>query len=180
MHQAADIDPRSRPAFALIDRLGIAAETVSHPPLFTVEESRALRGQIAGGHVKNLFLKDKAGRLFLVTAEEDSPLDLKTIDKVIGARGRVSFANAEQLMAHLGVEPGAVTPLALVNDRAGAVSFVIEKRLLDHARINVHPLVNTQTTGLATADLMAYIRATGHEPAILDLPHRQVAGETGP
>ncbi len=166
-------------AFELLDRLGIPHTTLEHPPLHTVEESQALRGEIAGGHTKNLFVKDKGGRFFLITAQEDSPLDLKTIDKAIGARGRVSFASAEQLMAHLGILPGSVSPLALVNDTAGAVQFILEKRLLDHTEINVHPLINTLTTTIPTPGLLAYIRASGHEPAILDLPLRAPAEPAG-
>jgi len=160
------------PAFALLDALGIASETHHHPPLFTVEDSQKLRGSIPGGHIKNLFVKDKASQFFLITAEESSSLDLKTIDKTIGAKGRVSFASAEQLMAHLGVEPGSVTPLALVNDKAGAVRFILEKKLLDFDAINSHPLTNTMTTTLKTADLLTYIAATGHEAVLLDLPRR--------
>src|SRR5262250_2905303 len=98
--------------FALLDRLGIAHRTVSHPPLFTVEESRALRGQIPGGHTKNLFLKDKKGALYLVTAPEDAAIDLKSLHRRLGASGRFSFGSADQLRAVLGVDPGAVTPLA--------------------------------------------------------------------
>jgi Ala-tRNA(Pro) deacylase len=162
-------------ALALLAHLGIACRTRAHPPLHTVEESRALRGEIAGGHTKNLFLKDKAGSLFLVTAEEDSPLDLKAIDKIIGAKGRLSFATAEQLFAHLGILPGSVSPLALIHDRAARVRFVIERRLLAHAEINVHPLVNTLTSTVPRDGLLAYIRATGHEPEIHDLPHRAPA-----
>jgi Ala-tRNA(Pro) deacylase len=172
-----DIADPSAKAFALLDELGIAHPTIEHPPLHTVEESQALRGEIAGGHTKNLFVKDKGGNLFLITAEEDSSLDLKTIDKVIGAKGRVSFANAEQLMTHLGILPGSVSPLALVNDREGKVRFVIEKSLLDHGVINVHPLVNTRTSSISRSGLLAFCRATGHEPAILDLPHRMSAGD---
>lgn len=164
-------DPAGK-VFALLDRLGIAHATLEHPPLHTVEESRALRGEIAGGHVKNLFVKDKGGNFFLITAEEDSPLDLKTIDKVIGAKGRVSFASAEQLMAHLGILPGSVSPLALVNDETSVVRFILEKKLLDHAVLNVHPLINTRTTSIATEGLMAYIRATGHDITTLELPYR--------
>lgn len=169
-------DDPSAPAFDLLEKLGIACRTIEHPPLFTVEESQALRGSIAGGHTKNLFVKDKAGRLFLITAEEDSPLDLKLIDKVIGAKGRVSFASAEQLLAHLGIAPGSVSPLALVNDKAGAVTFILEKKLLDHAVINVHPLINTRTSALPAEGLLAYCRATGHDPVVLELPHRAPAG----
>lgn len=169
----AQNDPAA--VFALLDRLGCEYRSITHPPLHTVEESRALRGVIAGGHTKNLFVKDKAGALYLITAEEDSPLDLKTMDKAIGARGRLSFASAEQLLAHLGILPGSVSPLALLNDQEARVRFVIEKKLLDHARINVHPLVNTMTTTLPREALLAFARATGHEPAVLDLPYRIAA-----
>jgi Ala-tRNA(Pro) deacylase len=166
-------DP-SAPAYALLEKLGIAYPTLEHPPLHTVEESRALRGEIAGGHVKNLFLKDKGGNFFLVTAEENSPLDLKTLDKVIGARGRVSFASAEQLMAYLGILPGSVSPLALVNDTGGTVHFILESRLLAYEVLNVHPLVNTRTSSIRTQDLLAYVEATGHAVTTLGLPHRPV------
>jgi Ala-tRNA(Pro) deacylase len=173
--QAPPGDPSA--IFALLDRLGITHRTIKHPPLHTVEESRALRGEIAGGHTKNLFVKDKAGAFYLITAEEDSPLDLKTMDKAIGAKGRLSFASADQLMAHLGILPGSVSPLALLNDRERRVRFILEKKLLEHAEINVHPLVNTMTTTLACEGLIAFVRETGHEPAILDLPHRMDSPE---
>ena len=77
--------PRRADLLAFLDRLGIATTTVEHPPLFTVEESRALRGEIAGGHTKNLFLKDKKDRVFLVVAEEDAAIDMKTLHKRIGS-----------------------------------------------------------------------------------------------
>lgn len=172
----AETDP-SLPAYALLDRLGITYPTLEHPPLHTVEESRALRGEIAGGHVKNLFVKDKGGNFFLITAEEDSPLDLKTIDKVIGAKGRVSFASAEQLLVHLGILPGSVSPLALVHDTGCTVRFFLEKKLMRHDILNVHPLINTRTSSIARDDLLRYVEATGHGITILDLPHRLPASE---
>ena len=104
--------------FAFLDRLGIAHRTVSHPPLFTVEQSRALRGAIPGGHTKNLFLKDKKGALFLVVALEDAAIDLKVLHRHLGASGRFSFGSAELLRETLGVEPGAVTPFCAINDTA--------------------------------------------------------------
>ncbi len=162
-------------ALSLLQTLGITAKTVEHPALHTVEESRALRGDIVGAHTKNLFLKDKGGNLFLVTAEESSPLDLKQIDKIIGAKGRVSFASAEQLMEALGILPGSVSPLALVNDSAGRVRFVLEEKLAHADIVNVHPLVNTMTTSLASNDLRRYIDATGHAIMVLPLPYRQEA-----
>jgi Ala-tRNA(Pro) deacylase len=152
--------------FAFLDRLGIRHTTVSHPPLFTVTDSQSLRGQIAGGHTKNLFLKDKPGALFLVVAEEDARIDLKSIHRRIGAK-RVSFGSAELLAQHLGVPPGSVTPFAAINDSAGAVSVVLDTALMQHAVLNFHPLINTMTTSIAARDLVAFLKATGHEPRLL-------------
>lgn len=156
---------------------GFAAVTREHAAVFTVAESRAVKDAIPGGHTKNLFLKDKKGRLFLVTAEAEARVDLKRLHETIGASGRLSFCSAEQLRGTLGVEPGSVTPLALVNDREGRVSFVLDARLAAGAVINVHPLVNTMTTSLATADLVAFLAAHGHGTRVLALP--EPAPETG-
>ncbi len=102
--------------FAALDRLGIAHPTVKHPPLFTVEQSRELRGQIPGGHTKNLFLRDKKGALFLVVALEDAVIDLKGLHRVLGATGRFSFGSADLLREVWGVSPGSVTPFGAIND----------------------------------------------------------------
>lgn len=150
-----------------LDALGIAVTTVSHPPLFTVADSQALRGEIAGGHTKNLFLKDKKDNYFLVTVEEDAVVDLKQIHSIIGAASRVSFGRPEALMELLGVSPGAVTAFGIVNDTEARVKFVIDGDLLQHDIINAHPLVNTATTSIKSADLLRFAEATGHEAAIL-------------
>jgi Ala-tRNA(Pro) deacylase len=112
--------------FAFLDRLGIAHRTVSHPPLFTVEQSQALRGTIPGGHTKNLFLRDKKGALFLVVALEDAAIELRSLHRRLGAGGRFSFGSADLLREALGVEPGAVTPFGTINDRAGRVTVVLD------------------------------------------------------
>lgn len=160
---------------AMLTGLGIVARTVEHPPLFTVEQSRALRGEIPGTHTKNLFLKDKKGAIFLVTAPEDAAIDLKHIHHRIGATGRVSFGNPTLLMETLGVAPGAVTPLGAINDTEGRVTVVLDAALAAEPVVNCHPLANTATTTIATADLIAFLRATGHEPLIVavsgDPPH---------
>jgi Ala-tRNA(Pro) deacylase len=153
--------------FAALDRMDIAHETVSHPPLFTVEQSKQLRGSIPGAHTKNLFLKDKKGKLFLVTAVENTQIDLKRLHEVIGGSGRLSFGNAEQMMAHLGVEPGSVTAFGVINDAAGAVTMILDARLEAFGRINCHPLVNTMTTGVGYADLLRFLGETGHAPQVL-------------
>jgi len=152
--------------FAALDRLGIAHSTVSHPPLFTVEQSQSLRGAIPGGHTKNLFLKDKKGALFLVTAPEDATIELKSLHRRLGASGRFSFGSPEQMRAVLGVEPGAVTPFGAVNDTGGLVTVVLDRGLMKHAVINAHPLVNTMTTSIGRDDLLKFLESTGHQPRI--------------
>ena len=153
--------------FAFLQKLGIEVRTESHPPLFTVADSQALRGEIPGGHTKNLFLKDKKDNFFLVTVDEEAEVDLKQIHHVIGAASRVSFGKPEALMELLGVIPGAVTAFGLINDRNGTVNFVIDSALLENETINAHPLTNEATTSIAAQDLLRFARATGHEPAIL-------------
>jgi Ala-tRNA(Pro) deacylase len=154
---------------ATLARLGIAVKTVSHTPVFTVAESRSLRGEIPGAHTKNLFLVDKKGALFLVTAEEDAAIDLKHLHHRLGASGRFSFGKPALLMAVLGVPPGAVTPFAAINDTEARVTVVLDRALAMSEVVNAHPLVNSATTTIAAADLIAFLRATGHEPLIVPL-----------
>jgi Ala-tRNA(Pro) deacylase len=165
------LDPQQ--LFARLETLGIAHRTVEHPAVFTVEQAKALRGDLPGHHIKNLFLRNKKEEMWLVVALEDRAIDLKRLGEVLGA-GRLSFGSAERLKRHLGVEPGSVTPLALINDEARAVRLVLDRGLADSAQINApinaHPLVNTMTTALAPADLMRFFEATGHAPRWLDFP----------
>jgi Ala-tRNA(Pro) deacylase len=153
--------------FARFDELGIPFETQHHPAVFTVEESKRLRGVLPGAHVKNLFLKDKKSRLFLISALEDTRIDLKRVHELIGGSGRVSFGSGDLLLEVLGVEPGSVTPLAAINDTMGRVTVILDERLMGHERINVHPLVNTMTTGLHRDDLVRFLRSTDHEPQVV-------------
>jgi Ala-tRNA(Pro) deacylase len=161
--------------FAALERLGITYETQHHPAVFTVEESKRLRGVLPGAHVKNLFVKDKKSRLFLISALEDTQVDLKRVHERIGGSGRVSFGSAELLREVLGIEPGSVTPFAAINDTQGRVTVVLDERLVRHERINVHPLVNTMTTGLHRDALLAFLRSTGHEPLVASLESKAPA-----
>ena len=149
--------------------LGVKTETIDHPPLFTVADSQNLRGEIAGGHSKNLFVKDKKSRLFLLVLEEETVVDLKRVHEKIGAQGRVSFGSADLLEEVWGVRPGAVTPFGAINDSEGRVTVVLDADMMRHERLNFHPLVNTRTTGLASVDLVKFLRATGHEPVVAAL-----------
>ncbi len=161
--------PKTRAALmSRLDELGIATKTVDHPAVFTVAESEQLHRELPGGHTKNLFLKDNKDRLYLVIAESQTPVDLKGLPKRIGS-GRLSFGKPELLSEVLGVTPGSVTALSLINDTVQRVSVVVDERLMQYDSINCHPLENTATTSLARDDLMKFIRACGHEPRVLAL-----------
>ena len=161
--------------FAFLDRLSIHHSTVTHPPLFTVTDSQALRGQIPGGHTKNLFLKDRPGSLYLVVADENAAIDLKQVHHRIGNK-RVSFGSAELLLRHLGVLPGSVTPFAAINDAEAVVSVVLDAAMMSHAVLNFHPLVNTMTTSIAATDLVRFLQATGHEPRVIQVSDAAASG----
>jgi len=152
--------------FAFLDRLGIAHATVRHPPVFTVEQARALRGTLPGGHTKNLFLRDKKHALFLVVALEDAEIDLKGLHRRLGASGRLSFGSADLLAEVWGVIPGAVTPFGAINDKAGRVTVVLDMPMMAHTTLNYHPLDNAMTTAIARDDLVKFLEATGHIPRV--------------
>jgi Ala-tRNA(Pro) deacylase len=158
--------------FAELTRLGLAHATITHPPVFTVEEAKLLRGKIEGGHTKNLFVKDKKDRLFLAVTLEDVPVDLKAFGPLIGARGRLSFASADLLREHLGVEPGSVTPFALFNNRTHSVTPVLDEAMLAVNPLNFHPLENTATTAISSVDLLKFVAAQGHQALTLRFPRR--------
>jgi Ala-tRNA(Pro) deacylase len=153
---------------ARLDSLSITTTTVEHQAVFTVAESDAVSHAIPGGHTKNLFLKDAKGQLFLVIAEAQTAVDLKTLHKVLGC-ARFSFGKPDLLMEVLGIPPGSVTAFSLINDRSHQVSVVVDEALMAHAVINCHPLVNTATTSIGRDDLFRFIRAMGHTPRIARL-----------
>jgi Ala-tRNA(Pro) deacylase len=153
--------------FAYFDTLGIGHRTYSHPPVFTVAEAVRLRGKLPGGHCKSLFLKDKKGRFWLAVMLEERRIDLKKLAAQLGAP-RFSFGGAADLDRLLGVRPGSVTPFALVNDVQGLVTPVLDARMLECDPLNYHPLENDRTTAVSPPDLVCFIRASGHEPLIVE------------
>jgi Ala-tRNA(Pro) deacylase len=154
--------------FARLDELGLGHRSVTHPPVFTVEEAKARRGELDGTHIKNLFLRNKKKRMWLVVASEDRKIDLKALGQRIGA-GHVSFGSPSRLMTYLGVEPGSVTPFGLINDRELQVQPVLDAAILERDPIHAHPLRNDMTTAIAGRDLMRFLEACGHAPLVLDL-----------
>ncbi len=154
--------------FRRFEALGISVTTRDHDPVFTVDESRHLRGLIPGGHCKNLFLRNKRKEMWLIVCDEDRTVDLKWLGERLGA-GRLSFGSADRLMATLGVAPGSVTPFALINDRSLSVKPILDARMMENAVLNYHPLVNGRTTSIRREDLLKFIEACGHTPHIVDL-----------
>ncbi|MBM3571730.1 MAG: prolyl-tRNA synthetase associated domain-containing protein [Alphaproteobacteria bacterium] len=153
---------------ARLDALGLKTATARHKPVFTVEESQRERGNLPGGHCKSLFLRDRKERMFLVVALEDRRIDLKKLSDLIGAN-RLSFGSPDRLMRVLGVIPGSVTPLALINDRQRLVDVVLDQDMMKLDPLNYHPLSNDMTTAISPADLLAFIADCGHKPRIMDL-----------
>ncbi len=151
-----------------IDSLGIQTKTYQHAPVFTVDESKRLRGDLPGGHCKSLFLRDKKRHLFLVVALEHRKIDLKNIARILGAHKNLSFGSAALMMEALGVPPGAVTPFAVVNDPDRRVQVVLDRAMLDVNPLNYHPLKNNRTTAIAPADLLRFLEASDHAPRLLD------------
>jgi Ala-tRNA(Pro) deacylase len=147
---------------------GIDYTLHEHEPVFTAEEALRVCGHIPGVHCKNLFLKDKAGALWLVTLPDEKRADLKNLPEKIGSK-RLSFGNANLLMETLGVTPGSVTPLALVNDEAQRVQLVVDRSMLQQEMINLHPLINTATITLRSADLFRFLDALGRKPRVAEL-----------
>jgi len=164
-------DEREAALYARLAALGIAWHTHAHLPVFTVEEATGLYGSQPGGHTKNLFLKDKKDGLWLVVARDELRIDLTALARQLGAP-RFSFGSAELLIEALGIEPGSVTPFAVMNDSSGRVRVVLDEEMLALEPLNFHPLRNDRTTAITAADLLKFLRACEHEPVIARLPER--------
>ena len=154
--------------FETLKALGIETKTIDHPATFTVEESSTVPIDLPGAHTKNLLLKDEEDTLVLVIAKSSTKVDLKVLAKRLGT-ARFSFGKPELLMQALGVTPGSVTAFAVINDEKRRVRVVIDSALGAHDSVNCHPLENTATTNIALADLLRFIRSTGHEPKTMTL-----------
>ena len=166
-------DKPTEPAFDR-DRLlawmaanGVEQTTHDHPAVFRVEEGLELKAAMPGAHTKNLFLKDKKGRLWLISARQDTMIDLKRAPKTIGS-DRLSFGNEGLLYETLGLTPGSVTALGLINDPVQRVTFVLDKALWDADIVNFHPLTNTATTALEQPAFRRFLSLIGREPVVVD------------
>lgn len=162
------IPPFDRSALtAYLESKDIAYRTHDHPAVFRVEEGLDLKADMPGVHSKNLFLKDKKGKLWLISAAQDTILDLKRAHKVIGS-DRLSFGNENLLWRHLGVRPGSVTALGLINDPQQEVTFILDVRLWQAEIVNFHPLENTATTALDQTAFRAFMESLGRPHFVVD------------
>ena len=149
--------------------LGIDAPVVRYPAHTSIEEGKRLRGDLPGTFTKNLLLKDKKGRLFFVTAFEDTDVDLKSLHTRIGARGRLGFAPAELMAERLRVTPGTATPLGLLNDTENTITLVVDDALADAEQLNFHPMTHNESIGLSWRQFNAFLASCGREPVIVPL-----------
>ena len=166
-------EPAATPAFdretltVWLTANGVDHVTHDHPAVFRVEEGLDLKADLPGAHTKNLFLKDHKGRLWLISARQDTVIDLKRAAAAMGS-GRLSFGNETLMFDTLGVRPGSVTALGLINDTDRRVTFVLDRRLWDADIVNFHPLTNTATTALDQAALRRVLELLGREPVVVD------------
>jgi len=154
--------------FKKLDALGIETTTITHPAVYTVEESKEHCSNIPGAHTKNLFLRNKKGQMWLLVCLEDRQIDMKLLAKILGA-GKLSFGSADRLMEFLGITPGSVSPFTAINDKDNAVKVILDSQMMKQSPINSHPLTNTMTTSIAPADLVQFLTAIDHLPEELDM-----------
>ncbi|MDP3490222.1 MAG: YbaK/EbsC family protein [Phenylobacterium sp.] len=152
---------------AFLNAHGIGHRTVDHPAVFRVGEGEEIKAGLPGAHTKNLFLKDAKDRLWLISAADRTAIDLKRLPPVIGA-ARLSFGREDLMVETLGVTPGSVTALGLINDVARRVTFVLDRRLVEAETVNFHPLTNTATTALDQAGFRSFLAALGVAPIVVD------------
>ena len=158
---------------AWLEGNGIDHVTLDHPAVFRVGEGDDFKARLPGAHTKNLFLTDKKDRLWLISARQDTEIDLKRLHRVIGS-DRLSFGSAELMVETLGVTPGSVTAFALINDTDKRLTFVVDRRLWEAERVNFHPLTNTATTGVDQAGFRRFLEAIGIAPLVVDFAALEV------
>ncbi|MEM7688918.1 MAG: prolyl-tRNA synthetase associated domain-containing protein [Pseudomonadota bacterium] len=161
--------PSEERLYADLTSAGIAYQVYEHAAVFTVEESAAIKTDIDCLHTKNLFLKDAGGAFFLLTVPAEARIDLKRVHPLLQCR-RLSFGKPDAMEALIGVTPGSVTPLAMINAEPGAITLVLDEALAVDQPVGVHPLRNTATTVLKGTEILAAARGWGHQPRVVDLP----------
>lgn len=153
---------------AHFEELKIEFTLYKHRAVFSVEDADDVDREIKGAHTRNLFVRDKKERMFLITLMAHTKIDMKKLAELLNV-GRLSFGSPERLMKYLGVAPGSVTPFSIINDKDHQVTLVLDKEMMGHEIVNYHPLINTMTVGLTPADLLKFLENCGCKPQIMDL-----------
>lgn len=164
----ADLPTTPDALMSKLKNLGIEFSVHHHKAVFTVNEAMAVERDITGAHCRNLFLRDKKKNNFLLVLRNETEVDLKKLQPLIGA-DKLSFGSADRLMEYLGVRPGSVCPYCIINDTGHQVKIFLEKGMMEQERVNYHPLINTMTIGCHPDDLKRFVESTGHTPHIIDL-----------
>ncbi len=141
--------------YKLLEALKIEFRIFEHPPFFTVDDAKKWRTSMQGFHTKNLFLRDKKKKNFLVVAHEDSVINLTRLTERIKS-SRLSFGSKERLFEELGVFPGAVTPLSVINNKKKNINICLDAQMTSKDAIFCHPLVNDRTISLSYQSLLIY------------------------
>ncbi len=162
-----DLPTKPDDLFRVLDKLEIAYTVHHHPAVFTVKESELIEKDIPGAHCRNLYLRDKKKKNFLVVALNETTVDLKALQAEIES-DRLSFGSAERLFEFLGVRPGSVCPFSIINDPDRHVRLILDKAMMQKKQVNYHPLDNRMTVGLSPDDLLKFIDFCGHTPHIID------------
>jgi Ala-tRNA(Pro) deacylase len=167
-NDSQDLPTSSDDLMAGLKKLGIDFTLYHHEAVFTVAESNKVDAGIEGTHCRNLFLRDKKKKNFLLVLQNATDVDIKKLPEIIGS-DRLSFGSADRLWEYLGVRPGSVCPFSIINDTNHQVKILLDKSMMETEIVNYHPLINTRTVGLKPADLIKFIESTGHEAHIVDL-----------
>lgn len=147
--------------FKILDELKIKYDILEHQAVYTVEEAKQLEDMIEGLGCKNLFLTDKKGNYFILVLEENKKANLKELAKLLNV-SKLTFASEEALQEILGLEPGSVTPLSIINDKENKVLLIIDNDIVDK-KILVHPNTNTKTMSIEFKDIEKLIEHTNHK-----------------
>ncbi len=152
----------------ILDNLGIEYQLFDHEPIFTVEQGEPLKKTIPGMHCRNLFLRDKKKKMFLVTAANETRVDMKKLSGVINS-GRLSFGSQDRLWENLGITQGSVNPFCIINDKQKDLRMILDSTMMDAQIVNYHPMDNACTIGMAPDDLLSFLDHIEHEYEIVDL-----------
>lgn len=166
--QGTDLPTSPDKLLNILNELNISYDLHHHEAVYTVAESEKVDAQIPGTHCRNLFLRDRKKKNYLVVLPVDVDVDLKTLPDILDSH-RLSFGSNDRLWEYLGVRSGSVCPFCIVNDTDNQVKIFLEKTMMEQEIVNYHPMLNTMTVSLKPSDLLKFIETTGHEAHIVDL-----------